>query len=148
MIAELEFLPMAERHILEIARLERECFSSPWTEEAFRSELKNPHASYLVAACGNRIVGYAGMHTVGEDGYVTNVAVSPEHRKCGVGTGLVGRLLSEAGSRGCSVLTLEVRASNGAARSLYRKHGFSAVGSRKGYYTLPDEDAVIMLKIL
>ena len=42
------------------------------------------------------------------------------------------------------LVTLEVRASNTAAQSLYSKYGFTQVGVRRGYYTDNREDAVLM----
>ena len=142
------FETMGESHVQQVYELEKRCFSTPWSIESFYAELINTHAVYFVAMTGIDVSGYAGMHIVGEDGYVTNVAVLPERRRAGIGDGLLCALTQEARSRGCSVLTLEVRASNAAAIALYEKHAFRIVGHRRGYYTHPDEDACIMLRII
>ena len=69
-----------------------------------------------------------------------------KHRKAGVGTLLVKRLLSLARKKGLSFVTLEVRASNEKAISLYEKCGFKPEGRRKSFYTDPKEDAIIMTR--
>ena len=61
---EIHILPMEERHIVELARLEAVCFSSPWSEEGLRAELQSETAVFLVAEQEGRVLGYAGMHMV------------------------------------------------------------------------------------
>ena len=77
-----------------------------------------------------------------------NIAVHPDYRNCGVASELISQLslqLKERGSRG---LMLEVRESNAAAISLYKKHGFLQVGCRRNYYRNPRENALILRKVL
>ncbi len=57
---------------------------------------------------------------------------------------LLTQLRARAEEKKLSFLTLEVRESNLAAQSLYKKHGYTEVGRRRGYYSLPKEDAVLM----
>jgi ribosomal-protein-alanine N-acetyltransferase len=130
------------------AALERLCFSRPWSREAIACELVNPLAVYLVARLEGEPAGYAGMHDVAGEGYVTNVAVSPEYRRRGVASALVGALLEYGAENALDLLTLEVRESNHAARQLYAGFGFVPVGLRKGFYEAPTEDAIIMTKEL
>ena len=138
-------VPMDRGHISQMAELERQCFSAPWSEEMLAEELYNPQASFIVAQRGDgEVLGYAGLHVVLDEGYVANVAVRPDCRQQGIASALLGVFLRFARANGLAFLTLEVRASNDPAIQLYMKHGFTQVGRRKNYYTKPDEDAILM----
>ena len=89
-------------------------------------------------------VGYVGCQTVLDEGYITNVAVSPDCRRQGVGRALIGTLVSHAGAQGLAFVTLEARTSNMPAIALYENAGFQKVGVRKNFYTAPVEDALLM----
>lgn len=135
---------MKERHILALTRIEAACFSAPWSENALREELDNPNALFLVAEAEDAVLGYIGCQTVLDEGYIANVAVSPKHRRQGVARALVRALRAAASERQLSFLTLEVRASNAPAIALYRGEGFVPVGTRRAYYSAPEEDALLM----
>ena len=77
---------------------------------------------------------------------ITNVAVQPEYRRCGIGEMLMKDAENGAVSRKCESITLEVRVSNTAAISLYNKSGYKQAGIRKGFYEKPKEDALLMTK--
>ena len=133
---------MKEIHIAEIAKLEAECFSSPWSENALAEELKNPNSHFLVA-CKDEILGYIGVQEICGEAYITNIAVFNRFRGFGIGRKLLKTAIDAAKSRGCEFITLEVRKSNSAAISLYLSEGFEEVGIRKNFYTTPQEDAVL-----
>jgi len=130
---------MNENHIEEIARLEKQCFSAPWSEASLFEELSNPNAHFFVCEEKGEVCGYAGMHVVMREGYIDNIAVFHNHRRRGVATALVRKLMT------CEVdfISLEVRESNESAVSLYKKLGFELVGRRKNFYENPREDALI-----
>jgi ribosomal-protein-alanine N-acetyltransferase len=128
------------------AELERRCFSRPWSMEAILYELDNPLAVYLVARLEGEPAGYAGMHDIAGEGYITNVAVSPERRRKGVASALVKALLAYGEENALELLTLEVRESNLAARTLYAGFGFVPLGLRRNFYEAPTEDAIIMTR--
>ena len=88
--------------------------------------------------------GYLGCHLILDEGYIANVAVSPERRREGIGSLLVHGLIQRAAEKGASFLTLEVRASNQPAIALYRACGFEPVGTRPNFYEKPKEDALLM----
>ena len=92
-----------------------------------------------------RVVGYAGLHVVLDEGYIDNVAVEPDARKHGVASALLD-VFCRYGAANLAFLTLEVRASNAAAIALYDKFGFQEVGRRKSYYQHPTEDAILMTR--
>jgi len=135
---------MTSSHIGEIARLEAECFSSPWSEEGLKSELTNSFARFFVAFSGEEIAGYIGAHNVLGEVYITNVAVFKEFRRQGIALKLIENLLGTAKNENAEFVTLEVRKSNFSAISLYEKCGFQKVGERKNFYEKPIEDAILM----
>jgi len=134
---------MTEAHLPEVMRIERAVFMPGWSEEAFRSDLRNPAALYLVLKLDGKIVAYAGMWLVVDEAHITNVAVLPEYRGRDFAKRLIHRLLSIARERGCVKATLEVRVSNTPAQRLYEKFGFRPVATRAKYYDNV-EDALIM----
>ena len=139
---------MHHSHVAQVAELEKLCFSDPWSENSIASELKNPLSFWLVALDGERIAGYVGSQTVMDESDMMNVAVHPDYRKQGIATALIVGLVEELRKRGSRCLTLEVRASNETAISVYSKLDFQEVGRRKNYYRNPREDALILRKDL
>ena len=140
-------VPMAAEHIEAVAALERACFSAPWSATALTEELDNPPAVFRVAIDAHgTVLGYMGMHHVGDEGFVTNVAVSPEYRRQGIASALLDVFTRFAEGNKLAFLTLEVRDANAAARALYARHGYAEVGRRKNYYEHPKEDAIIMTR--
>lgn len=135
---------MTAEHIPQIAQLERTCFSHPWSEELLLQELWNDASAVIVAEGENgTVLGYAGVNTVLDEGYINNVAVTPQFRRQGVADELIAALV-RFGRAKLAFLTLEVRASNAPAIALYAKHGFREAGRRKNYYDDPKEDAILM----
>jgi len=131
-------------HLAQIEALEEVCFSCPWTASQLQNMMEDEKAAFLVAVEGDAVAGYAAFTSVLDEGYIANVAVSPDHRRRGLGDALVRALADEARRRQLSFLTLEVRESNAPARALYEKHGYKAVGLRKNYYEKPTESAILM----
>ena len=139
-------VPMDRGHIPQIAALERECFSTPWSENMLSDALFDPKASFIVAEDGEGgVLGYAGLQVVLDEGYIDNIAVEPDARRHGVASALLD-VYCRFGAVNLAFLTLEVRASNDPAIGLYEKYGFQRAGIRPGYYQQPREDAVIMTR--
>lgn len=137
-----------ESMIPQLAALEEQCFSMPWTEQQLRSQLPDASHEFIAAVDGGRVLGYVGMMFVLDEGYISNVAVSPECRRQGIGDALIAEMDSRAKRRALSFATLEVRESNAPAIALYSKHGYVPVGTRKNYYDLPRENAILMTNFL
>ena len=131
--------PMAAEDIPAVAALEAACFSLPWSEEGLQEELDNPFARFLVAVDGDTVVGYMGMHVIAGEGAVTNVAVDPARRRKGIARTLIRHSAADDLFR----ITLEVRESNTAARTLYEQEGFVCDGVRPRFYEHPVEDAAL-----
>ena len=140
----VELIDAEERWLPAIAALERQCFSDPWSVEMLRPELPDDSHDFLLAVEGDTLIGYVGLMTVLDEGYLSNIAVTPERRRQGIAETLLKALLVRARARKLAFVTLEVRAGNTPAQTLYRKLGFTEVGVRRGYYEHPREDAVLM----
>jgi len=143
----VRIVPMNADHLDEVAELERICFSTPWSRNMLAEELDNALSAFLVALDDSgRVVGYAGVQVVLDEGYITNIAVRPECRRQGVAGKLLQVFLDFAQANQLAFLTLEVRASNYGAIALYGSRGFRSAGRRKNYYEHPKEDAIIMTR--
>ena len=144
----IRIVPMNADHLEEIERLERICFSRPWNRRMLAEELENQCAAFLVAVDGDTgaVLGYAGLLVVADEGYITNVAVFPEYRRCGIAAQILEVYLNFAKANQLAFVTLEVRPTNTAAIALYQRYGFEEVGRRKNYYDLPKEDALILTR--
>ena len=139
---------MDAAHVPQVAALEKATFSAPWPENVIRAELENPISLWLVALQDQTVVGYVGAQSVIDEADMMNIAVLPSCRRQGIAVQLVRTLCSHLKENGIERITLEVRASNMAAISLYQKLGFVQVGRRPNYYFAPKEDALIMRKEL
>lgn len=141
-----EILPMTEKSVKDIALCERTCFSSPWSEEGIRAEIRDPTARFFTAEIDGKFAGYCGMHEVCGECYIANIAVMPEFRRMSAASMLLEKLISLCEENHWEFISLEVRKSNKAAISLYEKFQFVPAGERKNFYTNPREDALIMTR--
>lgn len=137
---------MTKEDIPFVAAVEAECFSLPWSRQALEAELSNEKAYFQVAFLSEKPAAYMGMHIVLDECYITNVAVSEDFRRRGLGEALVRNALSVAEKKNCCFITLEVRKSNEKAIALYEKCGFENMGERKDFYSSPTENAIIMTR--
>jgi ribosomal-protein-alanine N-acetyltransferase len=132
-------------HIGEIAKLEKVCFSEPWSENAIIESFKSG-TIFLVATIGKKVLDYLVIQPVLDEGYITNVAVFREYRRMGVGKALMNATDRLAKEKNLSFVTLEVRESNTPAITLYDGFGYKNEGLRKNFYSDPKENAIIMTK--
>lgn len=142
----MEFVLMNAEHVKQIAEIEKQCFSAPWSEKSISDELNNPLSLWIVAVDNETVAGYVGSQTVLCEADMMNIAVAEKYRRQGIGRKLVSALIDHLLENKAYCLTLEVRASNVAAISLYRGLGFQEVGRRPKYYAKPVEDALILRK--
>jgi len=133
-------------HAASIHTIEKETFSDPWSLDAILYEIEN--SICFVAVKENTVLGHVTMRHIIDEGHINNIAVKKNAQQAGIGTKLLNALIAEAKEKGITALTLEVRASNTPALSLYKKHSFEIHGYRKNYYAHPTEDAAIMWKKL
>jgi ribosomal-protein-alanine N-acetyltransferase len=136
----------SERDIDDIVRIETLSFTRPWTREMYLSELEHRDVSFFYIARDpvGEAIGFCSCWRVLDEVHINNLAVMPEVRRAGVASALLERVLSDGAARGAVRATLEVRRSNVAALALYEKFGFAVTAVRRGYYTHPDEDALVL----
>jgi len=138
---------MTLNDIDKVLIIEELCFNTPWSKKSFYEDIKNNNLSiYFVAKTADRIIGYASMWKVLNEGQIMNIAVHPEFRGVGVGRNLITALINISKKEEITDLILEVRRSNIIAKELYLKFGFQIEGIRKSYYSDNGEDAIIMHK--
>ena len=138
--------PMEIKDIVQVAAIEKDIFSVPWSANSFIEASQNENNIYLVCAQNDEVTGYCGLWTVLGEGDVTNVAVSKKHRGKGYGRALLKELENRGRKKDVSKYFLEVRQSNIIAFNLYLSLGYKKIGIRKNFYERPSEDAVIMSK--
>ena len=138
---------MCKADLLAVAQLEKECFAEAWSENALAESLAEANYVFFVAVVSKpscmadekdteEIAGYVGAYLAADELSITNVAVFSSYRRCG----------AFAQEKNLYGITLEVRVSNNAAIALYEKNGYEKSGIRKGFYSKPKEDALIMWK--
>ncbi len=133
-----------------VLELEKELFPvDAWSRGMFWSELahaRGPEATrrYLVAAEGDRLVGYAGLAASGDLGDVQTIAVRQDQWGTGLGGRLLTELLRAATDFDCAEVMLECRVDNVRAQKLYERFGFEPIGFRRGYYQPGNVDALVM----
>jgi ribosomal-protein-alanine N-acetyltransferase len=146
---------MSHDDVPAVMAVDKLCFPTPWSENAYRSEMGNVCAYYLVARLPRRrfgapaereerVVGFAGAWLVMDEAHITTIGVHPDYRRHGVGEQLFAALLREAAARGVRRASLEVRETNQAAQSLYAKYQFIPIARRRRYYSDTGEDAIVM----
>lgn len=140
--------PMREQDLIEVVEIEEMSGLNRWGYDAYRRELfTNPNSIMMVARnlhSGPAIAGFFAGWIVEDELHINNVASRPEYRRIGVAKSLLESAIDDSGCRGVRFVILEVRASNEAAQSLYRKLGFKLIGRRRDYYRGPIEDALVM----
>ena len=131
-----------------VIAIEEASFTSPWTREMYLAELDNTGISffYLARTPLGEIIGFCSFWRVLDELHLNNLAVAPEHRRSGVASALLQKVLGDGARFGAQRATLEVRSSNTSAQQLYERFGFTVAGVRRGYYSSPPEDALVLWK--
>lgn len=139
-IADAQLLP-------EVARMESEIFH---TERSVGALEMFCGEGSVCAACteGERLLGYCTVLFVLDEAQIIDLATDPEHRRRGIAREIMDFVLSLCAERKIRTVSLEVRRSNGAAIGLYTSLGFEVAGVRRGFYSSPREDAIVMIKEL
>ena len=139
--------PLTDRRDIDaVLAIEEASFTSPWTKEMYLAEFENAGVSYFYLAKTplGEVIGFCSFWRVLDELHINNLAVTPGRRRRGIATALLSHVLHEGAALGATRATLEVRQSNEAARALYERFGFSVTSVRRGYYTKPVEDALVL----
>ncbi|TAG85471.1 MAG: ribosomal-protein-alanine N-acetyltransferase [Oscillatoriales cyanobacterium] len=162
----LEIKHLAAEHLPSAVELDRLCFGGLWAIEGYRRELDSPNSDLLglwtwetedCESGQNRagtgapplqirpmLIGVGCLWAILEEAHIIMLAIHPSFQRQGLGQALLWALLKSAHDRQLERSTLEVRDSNLAAVSLYKKLGFKEAGRRKRYYEDTGEDALVM----
>jgi [ribosomal protein S18]-alanine N-acetyltransferase len=143
--------PLTESYLTAAVELDQQVLGGFWSAQSYREELTRPNSDLiglwstvspaepnlplLAMGCAWRIL---------DEAHIILMAVHPKYRRCGLGYGILLKLLDSARNCGMKYATLEVRASNEAAIALYSKLGFTAAGTRRNYYSDTGEDALVL----
>jgi len=142
---------MEEKDLAHVLEIESLSFPNPWREMTFRGEIYNQPISFpfvIVHKFQRKIIGYVIFWCIKERAQINNIAIHPDFRRMGIAESVMFQVLDQIRKAGAKLITLEVRLSNLAARSLYNKLGFEVFGIKENYYNDPREDALIMGKFL
>ena len=137
---------MTSEDIKSVAEIEKLSFTHPWSEENLRDSFNSVCNHFYISQNENKVVGYIGFTVVADESYILNVAVHPDFQGQGIGKALVEKTVNYAVENSLAFVTLEVRESNSKAIRLYGYFDFEEVGKRKGYYSNPKEDAILMTR--
>jgi ribosomal-protein-alanine N-acetyltransferase len=134
--------------------IERDCAeASHWSETMWwglleQGEAMPPLRAVWVAERSADVLGFVVMRNAGGVAELESVAVKPIARRNGVAHALCREAMAWAAEQGAGQVQLEVRAGNAAALRLYGALSFVELGRRRGYYSDPVEDAVLMARAL
>jgi ribosomal-protein-alanine N-acetyltransferase len=151
MVDAIKIRDASDRDLPQIIEIERLSFDNPWSRDSFTRELSLPFSRTTVAVTNNgaieAIVGYLCRWLVADECHILNVAVRPIARRAGIAERLMEYAIDEAKREKARFVTLEVRRSNVAARSLYRKLSFEERRLRRNYYGSGDDAIVMELRL-
>ena len=137
---------MTAEDLDQVAKIEKETFSMPWSKESLMDFLNREDVVFLAAEENGEILGYCGYLKIIDEADILNVAVKEGHRGKHIGSDMIQKLLEEGNRQGIFRFTLEVRQSNLTAIHIYEKAGFRSAGIRKNFYEKPTENGIIMWK--
>lgn len=142
---------MKEEDLPSVLEIEQLSFPNPWHEMTFRGEIHNYPISFpfvVVLGAQKRIIGYIVFWHVKDEVQINNIAIHPDFRRMGIAEAVLNQVLNKIQKEGARFVALEVRPSNFAARSLYKKLGFNVLRVKENYYSTPPEHALVMGKQL
>ena len=137
---------MDYQHIDDVLQVAELCYGvHHWSKDSFVAELNNKISSYYCILDENgKCFGYVGIWKIVNEAHITSLSVHPDYQHKKYAHRLLLEAIKECYAQKIKFITLEVRASNQRAISLYEKFGFKSLGLRKKYYQDNNEDALIM----
>ncbi|HVJ79591.1 MAG TPA: ribosomal protein S18-alanine N-acetyltransferase [Planctomycetia bacterium] len=135
---------MIRRDMPEVLQIEEDSYDHPWSEEDFLRCLRQRNCIGMVAELGEKVVGFMIYELHKSKLHVLNFAVSPEHRRRGIGAQMIQKLVTKLSSHRRTAITLEVRETNLAAQLFFRGAGFKAVRVMREFFDDTGEDAYLL----
>lgn len=143
----LQLRPMTIDDVDDVTALDGRAFGeSGWSRRYFVGEITESRISvfYVLVDADGTILGYFGTWHIVDQLQLCTFAVDPALHGRGLGAVLLNCVFRLAQRLECDVIQLEVRASNAAARALYRSRGFAEDAVRRNFYSKPVEDGIAM----
>jgi len=134
--------------LTKVHALEEKIFPDPWSYEAFQQQLSDRGWGGIVAEVESEIIGYACYFIAANEAHLTNLAVAEDYRRKSIAKQLLDNILLIVSKYECEFILLEVRPSNIEAIEFYKKHGFTFLYQRPGYYRKPVEDALVFVRYI
>jgi ribosomal-protein-alanine N-acetyltransferase len=145
-LSDLNVQLVTQDQLPQLVELDQLCFGGLWTLDNYQWELDHPESVLITLSSSNYsyLIGVGCFWSILDEAHITLLAIHPDHQGKGLGKLLLSHLLKEAIKLNLERATLEVKASNEIALSLYQKFGFKIAGRRKGYYQETGEDALVL----
>lgn len=142
-----EIRTMTDDDVTQCVEIADESSLSFWSEDAYHRELSRTDAIAVVAAELHHVLGFIiGRIVAGPEAEIYNIGVRADARRAGIGRSLIDSFGRECRKLNVNSIWLEVRISNIAAIKFYEEADFVQVSVRKGFYSNPLEDALLMNK--
>ena len=135
---------MIRRDMPEVLTIEREAFEFPWSDEDFTRCLRQRNCIGMVAEYADSVVAFMIYELHRSRLQVLNFAVLRSHRRLGIGTQMLRKLVAKLAPERRSRIALEVRETNLPAQLFFRTAGFRATSVLKDFYQDTTEDAYLM----
>jgi ribosomal-protein-alanine N-acetyltransferase len=144
---------MFKADVAMVERIEQQTLS-PWSLSSLTEELHQDRGVVFVVVeeadgCNlgvDRILGWCACRFCVPEAELLKIAVHTSARRQGLAIQLLKHLENFLVSKGVDTLFLEVRSQNKSALNFYIKSCFLQVGERSGYYSNPDDNALIYSK--
>lgn len=149
-MSQIRVRKIKEEDVPAVSNLEAGCFIDPWPEKQIRYEMKeNPCAKVYVATIDDDVVGYLDFMITFDSATINRICVNEIYRRKGIAEALINKMVEVCKKQKDRVdfITLEVRASNEAARACYQKNGWIEITKKPHYYG-DGEDAIYMVRSL
>ena len=139
--------PMQERDLARVIDVELRAYEFPWTLGIFGDCLRAGYCCWSLLL-GEQLIGYGIMVVILDEAHILNICVDPAYHRRGYAQRILDQLMQLALRHHASIVFLEVRPTNLAARYLYTRNGFSQIALRRGYYPAREgrEDALVLSK--
>ncbi|WP_215522687.1 ribosomal protein S18-alanine N-acetyltransferase [Varibaculum prostatecancerukia] len=138
-------VPLTLEDVPALLALEKSCFGAEgFSAPQLRQMLTARYGLALGLWEEELLVGAVLLEVLVPESELHSLAVQPAKRSRGLGSVLLKSAITEARKLGANEMFLEVRSSNQAAIALYERAGFTPLSVRRGYYSQPREDALVM----
>ena len=135
---------MIRRDMAEVLGIEQQSFDFNWTEEDFLCCLRQRNCIGMVAELDNHVVGFMIYELHKTKLHILNFAVAPTHRRSGVGSQMIEKLINKLSQQRRQEIVLEVRETNLAAQLFFQAQEFRALCVLRNHYEDSSEDAYLM----